>query len=70
MKRINVKPDCLATVKFGHSLDLDPHLCLSKPTIKVKDGGQFIIISLPRKKDGINLVRIRINSTDEYECYY
>ena len=73
MKRGDVTPGRQATVKVGHTLLLNPHLVLSVKPGQLTSGKQLIVVTLPRKKDNINLVRVRVLSApenQEYECYY
>lgn len=69
-KRENVKPGALLVVRDGKTLTLDGHLYLSGASRELPDGTSLIVVTAPRKKDNINLVRVRINESDEHECFY
>jgi hypothetical protein len=69
-RRVDIEPGRLLVVRTNRTLELDPHLILSGRTRTVPDHTSLIVISRPRKQDGINLVRVRINEIDEFECYY
>ncbi len=70
LKNRDIVPGQCLVVRTNRTLDLDPHLILSGRTRTLPDHTILIVVSRPRKLDGINLVRVRINEADEYECYY
>lgn len=70
VKREHVIPGTLLAVRSGKTLTLDAHLYLSGVSRELPDGTSLIVVTGPRKKDNINLVRVRINECDEYECFY
>jgi hypothetical protein len=70
MKKSEVIPGQVCVVKDGHTLTMDGHLTLYGVSWEMKDGGQFIIVSFPRKITKINLVRVQINPEEECECFY
>jgi len=71
MKRADVIPGAVMIVKKGHSLELDAHMCLSGHAKEMLSGGQLVVVTKPRKNEHhINLVRVRVNTQDEFECFY
>ncbi len=70
VKREHVVPGQILVVKPRRVLTLDPHLMLSGKSWDMLDGGVLHVVSKPRKIDGINLVRVQVNQSEQFECYY
>lgn len=64
-----IVPGQVLKVKAGKDLHLDAPYMLSGSHL-MAEGGQLVVVTKPRKRDGINLVRVKVNSDDEYECFY
>jgi len=70
-KRADIVPGAVLSVRPGHELQLDPHLLLSGRTRIMASGGVIHVIDKPRRdKDGINLVKVKVGASGEYECFY
>ncbi len=70
MKRAQVKPGQETRVKKKHELTLNASLCCFGVTKKIAEDARVSIVSFPRKKEGINLVRVKVDDGREYECFY
>lgn len=69
-RRKDIVPGTLLTVRQGKSLTIDSHLYLSVVSSELLGGTSVIVVTGPRKRDGINLVRVRIDEYHEHECFY
>lgn len=70
LKRENIVPGVTVQLKSGHELSLNPHLIMFPGMgFTLLGSGTVKVLSLPRKIDGINLVRVEVGGK-EYEVYY
>lgn len=67
IKKEHVVPRALFRTKNGHHLALDAHMLLFGKSKSV--AGYVTILTLPRKVEGVNLVRVAFGGS-EYECFY
>lgn len=70
MKRADVVPGVVLEVRAGKTLSIDPHMYLFGKSWELPEGAQLVVVTPPRKKDNINLVRVKLNQFDEHECFY
>jgi hypothetical protein len=69
-KRKDIVPGAILTVRKGHKLTLDAYRMLSGGSWDMLDGGICHVITGPRKLEGINLVRVKVNAEQEFEVFY
>jgi hypothetical protein len=71
IKREHVILGLLVVVRKGHRLTLNAHRTFMKDcnVFDMLEGGMLAVVTKPRKIDNINLVRVRVNSKDEYEVF-
>lgn len=69
LKREHIVPGLTVSVKENHTLILDAYRYLFGES-KGLPGGRFLtVVAGPRKVEGINLVRVKIDEY-EFEVYY
>jgi hypothetical protein len=68
-KRKDIVPGHMLFVRKGKALRLNAYLMLSGMMHVLDDNGVVFTLTKPRKIDGVNLVRVRVENT-EYEVFY
>jgi len=70
LKRKDIVPGTVLKVKLNKTLSMDAHLILFGKSWELLPNNPFTILTKPRRKDGINLVKVKMYGGQEYECYY
>lgn len=69
-KREHIVPGAVLTVRKGHKLTMNAYRMLFGEAWDMLDGGVCHVVTGPRKVEGINLVRVKVNSVEEFEVFY